>query len=122
MIKQIALIIQIILYLAAGFNHFRKPAIYEGIIPPYIPWHSLINTVSGIAEILLAIGLMFEATRLYSSYGIIIMLVLFLPVHIYFVQMGSYIPHVMRFPKWVGWLRLVVIHPLLIAWAWWNRG
>ncbi len=119
MLKQFALVIQIILYLAAGFNHFRKPAMYEGIIPPYIPWHSTINMISGVAEILLAIGLMFEATRLYASYGIIIMLVLFIPVHIYFVQMNSYIPGVMRFPQWVGWLRLIVIHPLLIAWAWW---
>ena len=119
MLKQWALVIQIILYLAAGFNHFRKPAIYEGIIPPYIPFHSFINIISGVAEILLAVGLMFESTRLYASYGIIIVLVLFLPVHIYFVQMNSYIPGVMRFPHWVGWLRLIIIHPLLIAWSWW---
>ncbi len=121
MIKQIALIIQILFYLAAGFNHFRKPALYEGIMPPYLPWHSLLNTIAGAAEIILAAGLIFESTRLYAAYGIILMLLAFIPVHIYFIQMDSYIPGIMRFPKWVGWMRLLVIHPLLIAWAWWNR-
>jgi len=24
-------------------------------------------------------------------------------------------------PVWLSWIRLLIIHPVLIGWAWWHR-
>lgn len=119
--KKIALYVQSVFYLAAGINHFRKPEVYYGLIPPYFSWHETINVTAGLAEIVLGFLLLFNTTRRWASYGIIVMLLLFIPSHIYFIQMDSCIPPGLCFPQWVGWLRLLLIHPILIGWAWWVR-
>ena len=118
--KKVALYIQIIFYLLAGINHFWHPRSYHGLIPPYIPYPEILNLFVGVAEILFGLLLWFPETRKWGAYGIIIMLLAFIPAHIYFIKMGCCIPE-LCFPQWVGWLRLVLIQPLLIAWAWWCR-
>ena len=119
--KKISLYIQSFFYLFAGTNHFRKPASYDGLIPPYLPWHSIINITAGVAEILLGALLLFTPTRKIAAYGIIAMLIAFIPAHVYFIQIGSCIPNGLCVPQWLGWVRLVILHPLLIAWAAWYR-
>lgn len=119
--KRILLYLQAAFYVFAGTNHFRNPSIYDGLIPPYLPWHSLVNTVAGIAEMIFGMGLFFPAVRKWAAAGIIAMLLAFVPAHIYFIQMGSCIPGALCVPQWLGWARLVVIHPILILWAWWCR-
>ncbi|MDE3251309.1 MAG: hypothetical protein KGO92_00795 [Bacteroidota bacterium] len=115
--KQFLRYTQAVFYILAGLNHFRSPSFYLGMIPPYLPWHGLINLLAGIAETLLGISLLIPATRKWGAYGIILLLILFIPVHIYFIQIGNCLPNGFCVPAWVGWLRLLVIHPLLIAWA-----
>ena len=119
--KKISLYIQSIFYVVAGTNHFRNPGFYDGLIPAYLPWHTAINILSGIAEILLGILLFVTPTRNAAAYGIMIMLIAFIPAHIYFIQIGSCIPNGLCVPQWLGWVRLIVLHPLLIAWAAWYR-
>ena len=119
--KRILLYLQAAFYVFAGTNHFRNPYFYDGLIPSYLPWRSLINTVAGVAEIILGMGLFFPATRKRAAAGIIAMLLAFVPAHIYFIQIGSCIPGELCVPQWLGWVRLVVIHPVLILWAWWCR-
>ena len=90
---------------------------YWPLIPPYLVYIQELNLLSGAAEVLLALGLLFQRTRKWSTYGIILMLVGFLPAHIYFIEMGSCISKSICFDPWVAWLRLLVIHPILIYWA-----
>ena len=104
----------------AVINHFRKPEAYYGLIPPYLPEHVILTILAGIAEISFSLLLIFTATRKWAAYGIILMLLAFIPAHIYFIKVGSCLPG-LCLPQWVGWLRLVVIHPLLLLWAWWCR-
>ena len=106
------------LYLVAGINHFISPESYLPIIPEYIPNHELINVLAGIAEIILGIGLLIPKTRIVSAWGVILMLIAFIPSHVYFIQIGSCVEGGICTPEWMGWIRLVVIHPLLLAWAW----
>jgi uncharacterized membrane protein len=105
-------------YLFAGSYHFVNPDFYYGLIPDYIPYPRLINYASGVLEILLALGVIFPKTRLIAVKGIILLLLLFIPSHVYFIQIGSCIENGLCVPEWLGWVRLVVIHPLLILWAW----
>lgn len=118
MTGKISLYLQSAFYVFAGVNHFIDPAFYVDLIPPYIPYHEFINIASGVIEILFGIGLVFPQTHRFAAYGIIAMLIAFIPSHIYFVQIGGCVENGLCAPLWVGWLRLVVIHPLLIWWAW----
>jgi len=108
-------------FVFAGINHFLNPDFYIPLIPPYIPWPETVNWVSGLVEIILGFGLFFEKTRRAAAGGVILLMLLFIPTHIYFIQIGSCIPDLLCTPQWLGWVRLVIIHPLLVLWAWWHR-
>lgn len=105
-----------IFYIAAGINHFIHPDFYLPLIPGYLPAPKQINIISGIAEILLGAGVLYPKTRYNSCAGIILMLLCFIPAHIWFIQKNGCLG-VMCLPVWIAWLRLLLIHPLLIGWA-----
>jgi len=108
-------------YLIAGANHFIDPEFYYPLIPEYLPWPYEINVISGLSEITLALGMLYKATRKISVYLIIAMLIAFLPSHIYFIELEGCIHDGLCVPVWVMWVRLLVIHPLLMLWAWNHR-
>ena len=117
-LKIIGLYLMAGFYLFGGINHFRTPEFYVPLIPVYLPEPDLLNILAGIAEIVLAIGLLIPSTRKWAAWGVIAMLLAFIPSHVYFIQLSSCIPDVLCAAEWMGWIRLLLIHPLLIAWAW----
>lgn len=104
-------------YFSGGINHFLMPEIYWPLIPPYLVYIKELNLISGVIEVILALGLLFGNTRKLACFGIIAMLIAFLPTHIYFIEMGSCISDSICFDPWVAWIRLIVIQPLLMYWA-----
>lgn len=116
--KKASLYLQVAFYLFAGVNHFINPDFYAGLIPDYLPFHSFINLASGVIEIALGLGLLFPVTKKFSAYSIILMLIAFIPSHVYFIQIGGCIEGGLCTTMTVAWVRLVIIHPLLILWAW----
>jgi uncharacterized membrane protein len=106
-------------YLVAGINHFLTPDFYLPLIPPFFSYPESINVLAGVAEILLGLGVLYFPTRKRGAWGIVMMLVCFIPSHVYFIQVGSCIPEGLCVPAWIGWLRLLLIHPVLIYWAVW---
>lgn len=72
-----------ILYVIAGLNHFRNPKLYLKIIPPYFPSPNLLNYLSGIAEVILGIGLCIPLLSEISAWGIIALLVAIFPANLY---------------------------------------
>jgi uncharacterized membrane protein len=107
-------------YLLAGINHFRNPQSYFAIIPPWLGNVQTINSLAGIAEISLAILSLLPAFRKLACYGIILMLIAFIPSHIYMLQKGFTV-NGNAVSAWVLWVRLIVFQPLLAWWAWSNR-
>lgn len=105
-------------YLIAGTNHFINAAFYLGLIPDYLPFPEFINYASGVVEVLLGIGVAIPRWRKVSVYGIIMLLILFIPSHVYFIQMGSCVDGGLCVSPWIAWVRLLVIHPVLMFWAW----
>lgn len=103
------------IYVFAGGMHFIRPKMYLRIMPHYLPNHKLMVTLSGIAEILLGLGLCFEATKAFSIYGIIAMLAIFLLVHFYMLSGEKASAGI---PKWVLMLRIPLQFGLMY-WAWW---
>lgn len=104
-------------YIFAGANHFFNPHFYYPLIPEYFLYPKVINITSGLVEILFGIGVLLSKYRKIASWGIILMLVAFIPSHIYFIQIGGCIQEGLCVPKWVAWIRLIIAHPLLIFWA-----
>lgn len=110
-------LLQFLLYFLAGINHFINPQFYLKLIPPYIPFHETMNVISGIAEIVLALLLLHQPARKFASVIIVLMLLAFITVHVYYIQVNPCTPaSCLLF--WIGWARLLIIHPLLICWAW----
>ena len=121
MIRKIFLYLMSAIYVGAGINHFWHPDNYLLIIPPYLPWPVFLNAAAGVAEIALGILLLFPASRKLASYGVIVLLILFITVHIYMIQLGGCMGAGMCIPEWVAWVRLFPLQFMLIWWAWWMR-
>lgn len=117
--KKISLYLQSAFYIYAGANHFINPSFYYPLIPDYLePLSGFINGFSGGLEIGAGVLLLIPRKRNDAAKLIIGMLIAFIPSHVYFIQIGSCIEGGLCVPEWLGWVRLVIIHPLLIAWAW----
>jgi uncharacterized membrane protein len=101
------------LYIIAGINHFRKPGMYIRIIPPLFKNPKLINTLSGIAEILLGTFLMVPFSKKFAAWGIIALLVAIFPANLFMFQnkKASF-----GLPRWVLFVRLP-LQIVLIYWA-----
>jgi len=101
------------IYILAGLNHFRKPKMYERIIPPYLPNPKFLNLASGVAEIVFGIALLLPDYSKMGAWGIIALLIAFFTVHIYMLQDER---AGFGLPRWVFWLR-IPLQFLLILWA-----
>lgn len=111
-------ILLIAFYAFAGTYHFINPEFYLDLIPNYLLYPYAIKYVSGVFEILLAVGVAIPKTRLLAVKGIIVLLILIIPSHVYFIQIGSCVETAFCVSPWIAWLRLLVVHPLLLLWAW----
>lgn len=105
-------------YVFAGSYHFINPEFYSDLIPDYLPFPSFINYASGTLEIILGIGVAFPKTRLLSAKGIILLLFLFIPSHVDFILKGSCVESAFCVSPWIAWIRLLIVHPVLMYWAW----
>ncbi|WP_310992424.1 DoxX family protein [Aequorivita marina] len=101
-----------VVFVLAGMNHFRKPKLYERIMPPYIPARSTMVSISGIVEMILGFMLMNKNSQETAAWGIIALMVLFIPIHIYMLQNEK---AAMKLPKWALILRI----PLQFAIMYW---
>jgi uncharacterized membrane protein len=110
-----------IFFILAGFNHCLMPDFYLPLIPPYLPCPEWINLGAGVVEIGLGAGVLLPAFRYAACLGILLLLLLFIPSHVHFIAIGSCVEGGLCVPPLVGWSRLLFIHPLLMAWAWWCR-
>lgn len=115
-LKMVSLVVMAAFYIFGGVNHFRNPDFYLAIMPPYLPWHGAAVFWTGVAEILVGIGVLIPATRKVSCWGIIALLVLFMPVHVHMLVNADQFPDA---PVAFLWLRFP-IQLLLGVWAWWH--
>lgn len=89
MLKQLSRIAQALFYIYAGVNHFRQPKFYLRIMPPYIPNPELVNWLSGLAEIVLGIGLLIPRLTRRAAWGIIALLIAVFPANVYHFTSGG---------------------------------
>lgn len=114
MSEPIGLYIMASIYIFGGIMHFIKPRMYMRVMPQYLPNHKALVFWSGIAEILLGIGLCIPVLKSISIYGIIAMLLVFLMVHFYMLSSEKAAAGI---PKWILILRIPLQFGLMY-WAW----
>ncbi len=95
-----------------GVNHFIKPEMYAPFIPDFLP-SLAVNYLTGIVEIAVGVGVFIPRFRSMATLGILLMMLVFLPLHIFDVfkenpAIGSHQAALIRLP----------LQFVLIAWAW----
>ncbi len=114
MTEPVGFYIMAVIYILAGLMHFVKPKTYMRVMPKYLPNHKALVFWSGIAEILLGVGLCIPVLKVISIYSIIAMLAVFLMVHFYMLSSKKAAAGI---PKWVLILRIPLQFGLMY-WAW----
>jgi uncharacterized membrane protein len=102
-------------FIVAGVSHFIAPAPYLAIMPPYIPWPAEMVALSGIAEILGGLGILFRSTRRTAGWWLIALLIAVFPANIYATSTGMVIGGY-DLPAWILWARLP-FQLLLMIWV-----
>lgn len=113
--KTISKFVLALFMITAGIMHFVNPEFFLKVVPPYLPWHSELVSVSGVCEILLGILLLIPATSRPAAWGMIALLIAVFPANIYVYQNQ----HVLPAPPIVHLLRLP-LQGVLILWAYWH--
>lgn len=110
--KKISLYAMIVFYIAAGINHFWHQELYLQIMPSCLPRPEAIVILSGICEILFAFLLLFQSTRQWAAWCIILLLIAVFPANI---QMMINYWNEANSKLWIAIVRL----PLQIVLVWW---
>jgi len=106
-----------IFYVLAGLNHFVSTDAYYGIMSKRLPAHSFLIYLSGITEIISGILLLFSSTRKPAAMLLILMLIAFIPTHIYMIQIAPFMLGEILVTPFIAWARLP-LQALFIGWAW----
>ena len=106
-------------YLTAGVGHFTNSGFFLQIVPPFLPAPGLLVVLSGVAEVVLGIGVMLPATRKVAAWGVVALLTAVYPANLY---QALYNPTLVDPPAWMGQptqAALYVRLPLQFVLMWW---
>ena len=96
----------------AGIKHFTDKKFFLKAMPSYVPYHEAMVKISGLAEIIVGIGLLFEPSRSYAAWGAIALFVAVFPANVYMFTSEKF----KKIPQWMLLLRLPM-QGVLIWWA-----
>jgi uncharacterized membrane protein len=110
----IGLVIVFLWFLIGGIAHFVATATEMRIVTPYIPWPRATVLVSGVFELLGALGLLHPSTRRAAGVGLFALTMAVTPAHIYMLRRSD----LFDVPYWALALRLPLQAALLVLIAW----
>ena len=103
-------------FFLGGISHFTKVDFFLAIVPPYVPFPLAAVYVSGVFEILFAIGILIPATREWAGNLLILLTLAVTPANVHMWLHPDLFPDVS--PAFLS-IRLVV-QVLLLALIWWS--
>jgi uncharacterized membrane protein len=103
-------------FFLGGISHFTKVDFFLAIVPPYVPFPLAAVYVSGVFEILFAIGILIPATREWAGNLLILLTLAVTPANVHMWLHPDLFPDVS--PTFLS-IRLVV-QILLLALIWWS--
>ena len=104
--RKIWLVLKVVLamfLILGGVQHFINPTNYIPFVPSFLPFTLAIIYISGLFEILFGLALFFKKYETIGAWGILILMLLFLPIHIWDVfsetpAIGSHNAALIRLP------------------------
>jgi uncharacterized membrane protein len=103
-----------LIFIVAGVLHFRYPAAYLRIMPPYLPFPMALHLIAGFLEAVFGIGLLIPKYQRWAAWGLVLLLIAVFPANIHMA-----INHQLYdLPMFYHYIRLP-LQFVLIAWAWW---
>ncbi|MGG6242021.1 DoxX family protein [Nodosilinea sp. AN01ver1] len=101
----------------AGVLHFVVPQPFIRIVPGFLPAPAALVYISGVIEILLALGLLLPSTRRFSAWGLVLLFIAVYPANL---NMAINHIQISGIPDtwWFHAIRLP-FQFVLIAWAYW---
>ena len=113
--KQAGLAVVFLWFFIGGIAHFVATETEMKIEPPYIPWPRAAVLVSGLFELLGAVGLLWRPTRRVAGIGLVLLTIAVTPCHINMLQRADLFTSI---PLWALWVRLPIQVALLALIAW----
>jgi uncharacterized membrane protein len=101
-------------FFIGGIAHFVATDIEMRIVPPYIPWPRTAVLVSGLLELLGAIGLLIRPTQRWAGMGLFLLTIAVTPANVSMLQHSNSF----NVPYWLLVLRLPLQAGLLALIAW----
>jgi len=114
-LKIAGLVIVFLWFMLGGIAHFTNMEFFLAIMPPWIGYHEEIVYISGVFEILGALGLLLPATRQWAGNGLMLLVICVTPANVHMWLNAELFPDV---PEAFLSVRLVVQVGLL-ALIWW---
>jgi uncharacterized membrane protein len=116
--QRIGLVVVFLWFFIGGFAHFKLTEMETSIVPPYIPYPRAMVLISGVCELLGAIGILIPRTRRAAGIGLFLLTIAVTPANVFMLQ------HAERYsvPMWALIFRLPFQAFLLwlIWWSTWN--
>lgn len=99
-------------FLIGGLGHFASTDFFAAIVPPSIPQPRLVVLISGVFELLGAVGLLYRPTRKAAAFGLFLLTLCVTPANVYMWQHPEIFT---AFPPIALSIRLVIQVVLLAA-------
>lgn len=115
-LKLIGVGIVFLFFMGGGITHFTNTEFFVAIVPSYLPFHLAAVYVSGVFEIVGALGLLLPRTRRMAGIGLFVLTLAVSPANVYMWMHPELFPdstptyHVLR----------LIVQILLLACIWWS--
>ena len=116
--QYLGLVVVFLWFMIGGITHFTSPEFFVSIMPPYIGWHLEIVYLSGVLEVLGAIGVLIPATRQIAGNCLILLTIAVTPANIHMWMNPELFSDV---PEAFLTIRLVIQVFLLVCIYWSTR-
>lgn len=107
-----------ILLLVTGSDHFASPSGFEAIVPRALGSPAFWVAASGVAELLVALGLLVRRTRRIAAVAAVVLFVVVFPANVQMALDSGHGRAGWTHVPWVAWARLPLQIPLIVWAAW----
>ncbi|WP_252108600.1 MULTISPECIES: DoxX family protein [unclassified Halomonas] len=111
----IPLLIIALFFFLGGIAHFALTDFFILAMPDYLGYHRELVLISGVFELLGAVGILVPSTRKLAGWGLIALMVAVFPANVHMALHPEAFPSI---PVWLLYARLP-LQALLIAFVWW---
>ena len=114
-LKIAGLVIVFLWFMLGGIAHFTNTDFFVAIMPPWIGFHEEIVYISGVFEIIAALGLLHPATRQWAGNGLLLLVICVTPANVHMWLNPELFPDVSE----VFLSLRLVVQVGLLALIWW---